>query len=180
MENTIENFPIFSGGAITLIHYHVPWNSVILCFWKLSKFSLWKQCHSPQEKKKALGCKLLCQELTILGHTDEHRYRTGRGGGAETQPWRRHWWMTLDPTECNISQGWECIINWNPCLVPPCRPLYNCISTLKTIFSRIRNEESIFKMWSKKTYFIYMWLYCNGHTREALNRYTHYHVQSTK
>lgn len=82
------------------------------------------------------------------GEGDEQRLRTQRKG--EERAAQRQWWITLDLGKCNISQGWECIINWNSCSVPPCRLLYNCISTLKTIFSRIHNESSIFKMCRQK------------------------------
>lgn len=91
----------------------------------------------------------------------------GRGDSCSLQ-----WWITRDPDACNISQGWECIINWNPCLVPPCRPLYNCISTWKTIFSRIHNGWSVLKMCRKEICSTYKWLYQNIH-RDTESRIIH-------
>lgn len=151
MENNFYIFSIFLEGVITLVHENVTCISVTLYFESWASVTFRNTVIG--FRKKALQCKLLCQELIIPGHTDEHMHRTQkRREKRSRQP--RQWWITPDPGECNISQCWECIINWNPCLVPPpYRPLYNCISTLNTIFSRIHNEWNIFKKSRKEICF---------------------------
>lgn len=177
MENNFYIFSIFLEGVITLIHENVTCNSVIL--FNINNIESWASVTFRNTvtgfRKKALQCKLLCQDLIILGHTDEHMHRTQKR--REKRPWQpRQWWITRDPGECNISQCWACIINWNPCLVPPpYRPLYNCISTLKTIFSRIHNEWNIFKKSRKESVLLYLGLYCDIHIRKTLNPNVHYH-----
>ena len=131
-----------------------------------------EQVLSPETVSLALGGKQLfsanwyAKNLASLGLLMNAGigYRKRREAGP---PRPRQWWITPDPGDRKTSQGWECIINWNPCLLPPCRPLYNCISTLKTIFCRIHNESGIFQICRKEMCFTYMKLPHNVHITDT-------------